>query len=126
MSWVRILHVPWTTLTWFFLRRLHIPYAELCVSSQSWEGVLSNACSDCAGDRIFLFGFSRGAYTARVLAGMLHKVGLLPRDNMQHVASAYDMSCSTDEESWEMARHFKKCFCINVDIEFIGVWYVFS
>ncbi|KIY61728.1 hypothetical protein CYLTODRAFT_405329 [Cylindrobasidium torrendii FP15055 ss-10] len=29
------------------------------------------------GDRICLFGFSRGAYTARGLAGMLHKVGLL-------------------------------------------------
>lgn len=31
------------------------------------------------GDRLFLFGFSRGAYTVRVLAGMLHKIGLLPR-----------------------------------------------
>src|SRR3954470_11190311 len=29
------------------------------------------------GDDIFLFGFSRGAYTARVLAGLVHKVGLL-------------------------------------------------
>jgi predicted esterase len=27
-----------------------------------------------AGDKISLFGFSRGAYTARALAGMLHKV----------------------------------------------------
>ena len=29
------------------------------------------------GDRIFLFGFSRGAYTVRVLAGLIHKVGLI-------------------------------------------------
>ena len=29
---------------------------------------------DTEGDRICLFGFSRGAYTARALAGMLHKV----------------------------------------------------
>lgn len=29
------------------------------------------------GDRIFLFGFSRGAYTVRVLAGLVHRVGLL-------------------------------------------------
>ena len=29
------------------------------------------------GDQIFLFGFSRGAYTVRVLAGLLHKVGLI-------------------------------------------------
>lgn len=30
-----------------------------------------------AGDRIYVFGFSRGAYTARALTGMLHTVGLL-------------------------------------------------
>jgi uncharacterized protein (DUF2235 family) len=29
------------------------------------------------GDQIFLFGFSRGAYTVRVLAGLIHRVGLL-------------------------------------------------
>jgi uncharacterized protein (DUF2235 family) len=29
------------------------------------------------GDRIFIFGFSRGAYTARALTGMLRTVGLL-------------------------------------------------
>ncbi|MBN8969991.1 DUF2235 domain-containing protein [Afipia sp. TerB] len=29
------------------------------------------------GDEIFLFGFSRGAYTVRVLAGLIHRVGLL-------------------------------------------------
>lgn len=33
------------------------------------------------GDRVFVFGFSRGAYAARVLAGMLHTVGLLARGN---------------------------------------------
>lgn len=30
------------------------------------------------GDRLFLFGFSRGAYTARALAGFIGRVGLLP------------------------------------------------
>ena len=36
------------------------------------------------GDRVFLFGYSRGAYTARALAGLLHKCGLLTRgsDNL--------------------------------------------
>jgi uncharacterized protein (DUF2235 family) len=29
------------------------------------------------GDKIFMFGFSRGAYTVRVLAGLVHKVGLI-------------------------------------------------
>jgi uncharacterized protein (DUF2235 family) len=33
-----------------------------------------------SGDRIFVFGFSRGAYTARALTGMLRTVGLLHPD----------------------------------------------
>lgn len=31
-------------------------------------------------DEIFLFGFSRGSYTARAIAGFIHMVGLLPPD----------------------------------------------
>jgi uncharacterized protein (DUF2235 family) len=36
------------------------------------------------GDEIYLFGFSRGAYTVRVLAGLIHKVGLIapPQSNL--------------------------------------------
>ena len=75
-----------------------------------------------AGDKICLFGFSRGAYTARALAGMIHKVGLLPVDNEQQIPFAYHMYCQDDEEGWRMSRAFKKAFSINVDIEFIGVW----
>ena len=35
-------------------------------------------------DRVLIFGFSRGAYSARMLAGMLYALGLLPRgcDNL--------------------------------------------
>ena len=33
------------------------------------------------GDRMFLFGFSRGAYTVRAVAAMVHKCGLLHPDN---------------------------------------------
>ena len=40
------------------------------------------------GDRIYLFGFSRGAYSARALAGLLYQVGLLRRgqENMMPYA----------------------------------------
>lgn len=41
------------------------------------------------GDKICLLGFSRGAYTVRCLAGMLHKVGLLPAGNGAQVNFAY-------------------------------------
>ncbi|GAA5852202.1 hypothetical protein JCM8547_006697 [Rhodosporidiobolus lusitaniae] len=41
------------------------------------------------GDKIFLFGFSRDAYTARALAGMLEVVELLPPGNADLVPLAY-------------------------------------
>ncbi|KAH7926861.1 hypothetical protein BV22DRAFT_1008135 [Leucogyrophana mollusca] len=75
-----------------------------------------------AGDKICIFGFSRGAYTARALAGMLHKVGLLPTCNHQQVPFAYHMYCRDDEIGWKQSVAFKKAFSINVDIEFVGVW----
>jgi len=39
------------------------------------------------GDRIFLFGFSRGAYTVRVLAGLVHKIGLISPDQINLAGS---------------------------------------
>lgn len=75
------------------------------------------------GDRICIFGFSRGAYTARALAGMLHKVGLLPASNHQQVPFAYKMFTRADPLGWEQSNAFKEAFSIDVTIEFIGVWY---
>jgi len=43
------------------------------------------------GDEIFLFGFSRGAYTVRSLSGWLHLAGLLRTDRAQLVDRAYDL-----------------------------------
>lgn len=53
--------------------------------------------TDKKGDRISLFGFSRGAYTARALAGMIEKVGLLPAGNHQQVPFAYNIYMKDDE-----------------------------
>uniref|UniRef100_A0A8H7XSL4 T6SS Phospholipase effector Tle1-like catalytic domain-containing protein n=1 Tax=Psilocybe cubensis TaxID=181762 RepID=A0A8H7XSL4_PSICU len=75
-----------------------------------------------AGDKICIFGFSRGAYTARSLAGMLHKVGLLPSGNFQQVPFAYKMYTRADDEGWQQSTEFKKAFSVDVSIEFIGVW----
>ena len=43
------------------------------------------------GDQIYIFGFSRGAYTARFLAEMLDDVGLLPTGNEEMVNFAWDI-----------------------------------
>ncbi|KAI6030583.1 hypothetical protein F5J12DRAFT_903043 [Pisolithus orientalis] len=74
------------------------------------------------GDKICLFGFSRGAYTARALAGMLAKVGLLPRDNLQSVTFAYNYYKREDKKGIALAKKFKEEFCQEVDVEFVGVW----
>lgn len=42
-----------------------------------------------ARDNIYLFGFSRGAYTARVLAGFIHAVGLIEKRNLNLLDYAY-------------------------------------
>ncbi|KAI0648141.1 hypothetical protein C8Q79DRAFT_999579 [Trametes meyenii] len=75
-----------------------------------------------AGDKICLFGFSRGAYTARAVAGMLHKIGLLPRDNPEQIPFAYKLYKKTDKDSLALAAGFKQTFCRTVQIEFVGVW----
>ncbi|HYF07772.1 MAG TPA: DUF2235 domain-containing protein [Acetobacteraceae bacterium] len=36
------------------------------------------------GDRIYLFGFSRGAYTARCVAGVIRRCGVLRAENMRY------------------------------------------
>ena len=40
------------------------------------------------GDDIYLFGFSRGAYTVRVLAGLVHRIGLLSPDQRNLAGAA--------------------------------------
>ena len=43
------------------------------------------------GDEIYLFGFSRGAYTVRSLGGLIRNSGLLRRDRAHRVYDAYDL-----------------------------------
>ncbi|KAF8168146.1 hypothetical protein B0H34DRAFT_684398 [Crassisporium funariophilum] len=41
------------------------------------------------GDEIFLFGFSRGAYTARMVATFIGEIGVLDRRDMDHFGSIF-------------------------------------
>jgi uncharacterized protein (DUF2235 family) len=72
------------------------------------------------GDQIYIFGFSRGAYTARVLAGMLCKVGLLAQGNEELLPFAWDMYAR--ERNDEEASGFRDTFARVVPVAFIGVW----
>ncbi|KDQ53578.1 hypothetical protein JAAARDRAFT_197382 [Jaapia argillacea MUCL 33604] len=74
------------------------------------------------GDSICIFGFSRGAYTARALAGMLQKVGLLSKGNAEQMPFAFDMYKRDDVEGLKLSIMFKRTFSIDVKIDFLGVW----
>ena len=43
----------------------------------------------CAGDQIFLFGFSRGATTVRSLSSFVHLFGILPKSRPELIKQAY-------------------------------------
>jgi uncharacterized protein (DUF2235 family) len=70
-------------------------------------------------DRVFLFGFSRGAYTARAIAGMLTTVGLLPKGSDNHVQYAIKVY---RREPPMIQDDFKTFFCRDCVPYFVGVW----
>jgi uncharacterized protein (DUF2235 family) len=77
------------------------------------------------GDSIYLFGFSRGAYTARCLGGMIVACGLPTQntdDNLTDLAfQAYREHDATKKQ--QQLASLKQRYAIeNVDITMIGVW----
>ena len=74
-----------------------------------------------AGDRIYIFGFSRGAYTARALCGMLHIMGLLTEDNEALIPYAIRMIKSSRID-FQVAADFKKTFSRECKPYFLGLW----
>jgi uncharacterized protein (DUF2235 family) len=73
------------------------------------------------GDQVYVFGFSRGAYTARVLCGMLHIVGLLAKGNEGLIPFAIRM-IKGNEIDFQVAADFKKTFSSECKPHFIGAW----
>ncbi len=75
------------------------------------------------GDRIFLFGYSRGAYAVRSLAGVIDQVGLLRADaaTERNLRQAYrHYQCSAQSPA---AQAFTARFChAEAPIEMLGVW----
>ena len=76
------------------------------------------------GDRIFLFGFSRGAWTARVLAGLLHLVGLVRPSQLNLCDNALaTYKRASKERAMPIAWHFGRDMgCRFPTIHFMGCW----
>ena len=75
------------------------------------------------GDRIYLFGYSRGAYAVRSLAGVIDRVGLLQSVHAteRNITTAYrHYECTPDST---FARAFHNAYChTNTPIEMVGAW----
>ena len=54
------------------------------------------------------------------------QVGLLPADNYQQVCFAYKLYTDTSDEGWRQSNRFKRAFSLDVNIDFVGVWYAIS
>jgi uncharacterized protein (DUF2235 family) len=75
------------------------------------------------GDRIFLFGFSRGAYAVRSLAGIIDQIGLLKSEHAteRHVRAIFRHYKRKSVSPGGQA--FARRFCHSeTPIEMIGVW----
>jgi uncharacterized protein (DUF2235 family) len=75
------------------------------------------------GDRIYLMGYSRGAYAVRSLAGIIERVGLLTREHAteRNIRQAYRVYENTADKA--VAQVFAAVHCRpEVPIEMIGVW----
>jgi uncharacterized protein (DUF2235 family) len=77
------------------------------------------------GDEIYIFGFSRGAYTARSVSGLISVFGLLTRrgmDGIANVLDAYRHKKLTDPATFQtLTRDYERSAAI-VPVKVVGVW----
>jgi len=77
------------------------------------------------GDKVFLFGFSRGAYTARAVAGLLYSVGLLHQDTeslLPYALNYWQSDFGPDSPGGRTCAEFKATLARTCAVHFIGVW----
>jgi uncharacterized protein (DUF2235 family) len=77
-----------------------------------------------AGDKIYLFGFSRGATTVRSLSNFIHLFGMLPKSRHELIRQAYDIyKISKAAKRARAAEDFiNRHHTMWCKIHFIGVW----
>jgi uncharacterized protein (DUF2235 family) len=79
------------------------------------------------GDEIFLFGFSRGAYTARSTAGLIRNIGVLTPANLGRLDAGYELyrrrDSASDPSEFESQLFRRMYACEDITpIRLVGVW----
>jgi hypothetical protein len=87
-----------------------------------YRSIVYNYADD---DELFFFGFSRGAFTVRTLAGFMNRVGLIDKDAdyfLPEIYACYEKNLGKESDAWKKAfrraENVRKCPAIK----FIGVW----
>ena len=88
------------------------------------EGYLWLAQHYQPGDAIYVFGFSRGAYTARSLVGLIRKCSILKQASKDGVKKAYDIyrNKAALPDGPEASAFRASAGWPDVKVKFIGVW----
>ncbi|SFR41970.1 Uncharacterized protein, PA2063/DUF2235 family [Yoonia tamlensis] len=98
------------------------------------------------GDEIYIFGFSRGAYTARSLAGLIRSCGIPPRNHVHRLGEAmtryrsrdpnthpddpesflfrsdFAPYTATSAKEWQWRLQTRPNLCVNLAVNYLGVW----
>lgn len=77
------------------------------------------------GDALYFFGFSRGAYTVRSLAGLVRNCGILRREHLDQLDAAYELYRSRADDTHPNARQpvdFRRAYAYESPVHFVGVW----
>jgi uncharacterized protein (DUF2235 family) len=115
----------WMGKQWTRLKGLGFGYGLMTNIGDAYR-YLMNTYEE--GDRIFLFGFSRGAYTARALAGMIHMYGLLCPGNeglIPYITTMFARHSRNQggmKHTFQVAEIFKSDFSRDCVLHFVGVW----
>jgi uncharacterized protein (DUF2235 family) len=78
-----------------------------------------------AGDELYFFGFSRGAFTVRTLAGFMNKVGLIKKDDdywVPEIYACYENNKLPGSPEWIKAFHRVTDVRPCPPIRLVAVW----
>lgn len=75
------------------------------------------------GDELYMFGFSRGAYTSRSLVGLIDRIGLVQKNDVFYLPNLYHMYREgASREAVEEFAQSKSLLCHRPQIKLLGVF----
>ncbi len=109
-------------------------YYNQAVGGATGKGIQKNIMDDyryivqnySPGDELYLFGYSRGAYTVRSLCGLINNCGILKRPDARLIRQAFSIyknAGAASRPEGEKARRFRMDHSHpSREIAFVGAW----